>query len=500
MSPDIAIGLVMLIVMIGAIFIGVPISFTLLFLALTFGYLSLGNVVFSLAYFQTIGMMKEELLAAVPLFIFMGFITEQAGLMERLFSAFRMVLAPIRGSLYIVVIVTSTVFAMATGIVGAAVTVLGIMAAPIMIKTGYDAKLSAGAITAGGTLGILIPPSVMLIVMGPVLGVSVADLYSAAFGPGFLLAGIYLVYLIIRSFLNPKLGPPVPKEERVTDIVVIAKEVVIGVLPLLLLITATLGSILAGLATPTEASGIGALGALILAVVYRRLTYAGLKQAVISATLTSSMVLLLAVTSNIFGAVFARMGTANWVTDAMVSLPVPGIVMLAFVIILIFLLGWPFEWPAIILVFLPIFYPVVDSLRPELSKSFGIPEDLFMVWFGSLVAVTMQTAYLSPPVAMSAYYLKQVVKEWSLLTIYKGMFEFMVLQCIAIAVVMFVPSIATYLPEVLRAEQQSMQTEEIDDSQNRLEEDPLKAGQEQQEEEQQQGDSLEKDPLVNPKK
>jgi tripartite ATP-independent transporter DctM subunit len=500
MSPDIAIGLVMLIVMIGAIFIGVPISFTLLFLALTFGYLSLGNVVFSLAYFQTIGMMKEELLAAVPLFIFMGFITEQAGLMERLFSAFRMVLAPIRGSLYIVVIVTSAVFAMATGIVGAAVTVLGIMAAPIMIKTGYDAKLSAGAITAGGTLGILIPPSVMLIVMGPVLGVSVADLYSAAFGPGFLLAGIYLVYLITRSFLNPKLGPPVPKEERVTDIVVIAKEVVIGVLPLLLLITATLGSILAGLATPTEASGIGALGALILAVVYRRLTYAGLKQAVVSATLTSSMVLLLAVTSNIFGAVFARMGTANWVTDAMVSLPVPGIVMLAFVIVLIFLLGWPFEWPAIILVFLPIFYPVVDALRPELSKSLGIPEDLFMVWFGSLVAVTMQTAYLSPPVAMSAYYLKQVVKEWSLLTNYKGMFEFMVLQCIAIAVVMFVPSIATYLPEALRADQQAIKTEEVDDSANRLEEDPLKAGQEQQEEEEQQGDSLEKDPLVNPKK
>jgi len=499
MSADVAIGLVMLVVMIGAIFIGVPISFTLLFLALTFGYLSLGDVVFSLAYFQTIGMMKEELLAAVPLFIFMGFITEQAGLMERLFSAFRMVLAPIRGSLYIVVIVTSAVFAMATGIVGAAVTVLGIMAAPIMIKTGYDAKLSAGAITAGGTLGILIPPSVMLIVMGPVLGVSVADLYSAAFGPGFLLAGIYLIYLITRSFLNPKLGPPVPKEERVTDIVVIAKEVVIGVLPLLLLITATLGSILAGLATPTEASGIGALGALILAVVYRRLTYAGLKQAVVSATLTSSMVLLLAVTSNIFGAVFARMGTANWVTDAMVSLPVPGIVMLAFVIILIFLLGWPFEWPAIILVFLPIFYPVVDALRPELSKSFGIPDDLFMVWFGSLVAVTMQTAYLSPPVAMSAYYLKQVVKEWSLLTIYKGMFEFMVLQCIAIAVVMFVPSIATYLPEALRAEQRSIQTEDVDDSANRLEEDPLKAGQEQQEEEQP-GDSLEKDPLVNPKK
>ena len=496
MSGDVLVGLIMLIVMIGAIFIGIQISFTLLFLALTFGYMSLGRVVFDLAYFQTIGMMKEELLAAVPLFIFMGFITEQAGLMERLFSALRMLLAPVRGSLYIVVILTSTVFAMATGIVGAAVTVLGIMAGPIMIKTKYDPVLSAGAITAGGTLGILIPPSVMLIVMGPVLGVSVADLYAAAFGPGFLLASLYLVYLIVRSMINPKLGPPVPKEERVTDPVAIVREVVVGVLPLALLIAATLGSILAGLATPTEASGVGALGAVILAIVYRRLTFAGIKQAVISATLTSSMVLLLAVTSNIFGAVFARLGTADWITTNLTSLPVPPLVMLGFVVFLLFLLGWPFEWPAIILVFLPIFYPVVDALKPSLSQSFGIPPELFMVWFGALVAVTMQTAYLSPPVAMSAYYLKQVVKEWSLRTIYKGMFEFMVLQCIAIAIVMFVPQIATYLPMQLQAEARAVTTEEVDDSQNRLEEDPLKAGQEEQEEEQ----SLEKDELSNPKK
>jgi len=496
MTGDVLIGLVMLVVMIGAIFIGIQISFTLLFLALTFGYFSLGRVVFDLAYFQTIGMMKEELLAAVPLFIFMGFITEQAGLMERLFSALRMVLAPVRGSLFIVVILTSTVFAMATGIVGAAVTVLGIMAGPIMIKTRYDPVLSAGAITAGGTLGILIPPSVMLIVMGPVLGVSVADLYAAAFGPGFLLAGLYLVYLMGRSFINPRLGPPVPKEERVTSIYAILREVVIGVLPLALLIAATLGSILAGLATPTEASGVGALGALILAVIYRRLTFAGLKQAVISATTTSSMVLLLAVTSNIFGAVFARMGTADWVTGAMTSLPVPPIVMLSFVVILLFLLGWPFEWPAIILVFLPIFYPVVDALKPALSQSFDIPPELFMVWFGALVAVTMQTAYLSPPVAMSAYYLKQVVKEWSLGTIYRGMFQFMVLQCIAIAIVMFVPAIATSFPQRLQAEARATTTEDVDDSMNRLEEDPYKATPE----EEQDQDSLEKDELSKPQK
>ena len=411
MSPDALLGLVMLVVMIFAIFIGFPISFTLLFLALAFGYFGLGQMVFSLAYFQTIGLMKEELLAAVPLFIFMGYITEQAGLMERLFIALRLLLAPIRGSLFAVVILTATIFAMATGIVGAAVTVLGIMAAPIMVKAGYDGRLAAGCITAGGTLGILIPPSVMLIVMGPVLGVSVADLYASAFGPGFLLAGIYLAYLLGRAFFNPKLGPPVPMEERVHSVPVILKEVVIGVVPLVCLIAAALGSILAGLATPTEASAIGALGAIFLAAGYRKLTCAGIKKAVLATTATSSMVLLLAVTSTIFGAVFSRLGTAGWITDAMLALPLPPLVMLVAVIFLIFLLGWPFEWPAIVLVFLPIFYPVIEALKPALGAALGIPEDYVMIWFGALVAVTLQTAFLSPPVAMSAYYLRQVMKD-----------------------------------------------------------------------------------------
>jgi tripartite ATP-independent transporter DctM subunit len=471
-------GLIMLIVMIGAIFIGFPISFTLLFLAFSFGYFGLGEVVFSLAYFQTIGLMKEELFAAVPLFIFMGYLTEQAGLMERLFTAFRLLLAPIRGALFAVVILTATVFAMATGIVGAAVTVLGIMASPIMIKTGYDAKLSAGCITAGGTLGILIPPSVMLIVMGPVIGVSVAELYSAALGPGFLLAGIYLVYLMTRAFLNPKLGPPVPREERVHSLGAMVGEVLIGVVPLLVLIGAVLGSMLVGLATPTEASAIGAFGAALLAIAYRKLSFAGLKQAVLSTTATSSMVLLLAMTSNIFGAVFSRMGTATWITETMLALPFGPVVMLFVVLIIIFILGWPFEWPAIILVFLPIFYPVVEALKPALGQSLGIAPDMVMIWFGAVVAVTLQTAFLSPPVAMSAYYLRQVVRAWSLATIYKGMFEFMVLQVVAIALLIIFPRIATYLPDELRSDIASEKVEQIDDSGNRLEEDPLKAMQE----------------------
>jgi tripartite ATP-independent transporter DctM subunit len=437
MTGDALIGLIMLTVLIGAIFIGVPISFTLLFLALTFGYIGIGPTVYDLAYFQTIGMMKEELLAAVPLFVLMGFITEQAGLMERLFTAFRLLLSRLRGALFLVVILTSTVFAMATGIVGAAVTVLGIMASPIMNKSGYDPELSAGAITAGGTLGILIPPSVMLIVMGPVLGVSVADLYAAAFGPGFMLASIYLIYLMGRSLLNPKLGPPVPVEERVHSSAVILREVALGVIPLAALITATLGSILAGLATPTEASAVGAVGALFLSIAYGRFTFAGLKRALLSTMATSSMVLLLAVTSNVFGAVFARLGTANWITESLLAFQLPPTMMLILILFLIFILGWPFEWPAIVLVFLPIFYPVVKAMNVDL------------IWFGALVAVVLQTAFLSPPVAMSAYYLKQVADNWSLATIYKGMFQFMALQVLAIAILVAFPPIATWLPHTL---------------------------------------------------
>ncbi len=435
------VGLIMLALLIAIIFLGFPIAFTLLALAFAFGYLALGKLVFSLAYFQTIGLMKVEELAAVPLFILMGFVTEQAGLMERLFQAFRLLLAPLRGALYLVVLATATVFAMATGIVGAAVTVLGIMAAPIMIKANYDAKLSAGVITAGGTLGILIPPSVMLIVMGPVMGISVVQLYAAAFGPGFLLASLYIVYSLGRSFLKPSLGPPMPMEERASSGFEILREVVLGMVPLAALITAALGSILAGLATPTEAAGMGALGALLLAAAYRKLTWSNFIAALQNTLVTSSLVLFLAVASNIFGAVFARMGSADLITQTLLGLEMPPWAMIALIMFLVFILGWPFEWPAVILVFLPIFYPVAKQTVDALGLS--------MVWFAALIAVNLQTAFLSPPVAMSAYYLKQVVPQWSLTSIYRGMFEFMFLQVIALILIMLFPDIAMWLPRQL---------------------------------------------------
>jgi tripartite ATP-independent transporter DctM subunit len=267
--------------------------------------------------------------------------------------------------------------------------------------------------------------------------VSVVKLYAAAFGPGFLLAGLYIVYTLGRSYLNPRLGPAVPLGERATSVAELGRAFVVGVVPLALLIGCTLGSILAGLATPTEAASVGASGAMILGFAYRRLTLSGIRQAAVSTLTTSSMVLFLAVTSNVFGAVFARLGTATVVTNALLALPVPPFVMLLIVMALIFLLGWPFEWPAIVLVFLPILYPVIAALKYD------------PIWFGALIAVNLQTAFLSPPVAMSAYYLRSVVPQWDLSTIYRGMMNFMVIQVICLILVLLFPQIALWFPNYL---------------------------------------------------
>ena len=438
-------GLVMLGSMISVIFVGLPISYTLLFIALVFGGIGLGvNLTFNLAYLQIWGFMKDDILPAVPLFIFMGFMVEKAGLMQRLFESLRNILAPVPGSLYLAVLLTATVFAMATGIVGAAVTVLGLLAGPMMVKHGYDTRMSAGAIAAGGTLGILIPPSVMLVVMAPIMGVPVNQLYSAAIVPGFLLAALYIVYCLVRSMLNPTLGPPVPPAERITDIGKLAYEFFSGVVPLLVLIAATLGTILAGVATATEAASCGALGATVLALAYRKLTMPALKEVAISTITTSSMVLFLAVASSVFGAVFTQLGAAGLITGTVAGLPLPDMGKLLVIMAIIFLLGWPFEWPAIVLIFLPIFLPTVEALNIGLSK-----QDM-LLWFGVAVAVNMQTAFLSPPVAMSAYFLKNVMPQWSLGMIYKGMAQFMVIQIFCLGLLLLWPEIVLWLPRTLR--------------------------------------------------
>jgi tripartite ATP-independent transporter DctM subunit len=275
--------------------------------------------------------------------------------------------------------------------------------------------------------------------MGPVLGVSVLQLYAAAFGPGFLLAGMYMVYTMVRSHLNPRLGPPVPKEERVHSIGTILWECLVGMVPVSVLTIATLGVILAGITTSTEAAAMGAAGAIALVLGYGRFTWRGLFSACQSTLATTSMVLFLAVASNVFGAVFARLGTATWITNTLLAVPLPAWGTISLVLFLIFLLGWPFEWPAIVLIFLPMLAPVATGLGYD------------MVWFGTIVAVVLQTAFLSPPVAMSAYYLKQVVKDWSMRDIYRGMYDFMVIQVLCVALVLAFPQIAMWFPEWLAA-------------------------------------------------
>jgi tripartite ATP-independent transporter DctM subunit len=420
-----------------AIFAGFPIAFTLICLSLAFGYAAFGDTVFYLTTLQTLGLMKEDVMVAVPLFIFMGYLLEGGGLMERLFRAVRLLLGPVPGALYVAVLLTATVLSMASGTVGATVAIIGIMAAPTMTRAGYDHRLAAGAITAGGTLGILIPPSVMLVVMGPVMGVSVAELYAAAFGPGFLLAAIFTAWALVRCLLDPRLGPPLPPAERARSLGSLAAELALGMLPHAALILVTLGPILAGMATATEAAGVGVIGTLILVSAYRTLTWTRFKTAVILTAQQSSMMFFLAVASNIFGAVFTRLGSSRLVTDALVGLPLPPLATMLLVMLVIFLLGWPFEWPAIVFVFVPLLQPAILALRID------------PLWFATLIAVNLQTAFLSPPVAMAAYYLKGVAPEWRLTDIYRGMAEFMGLQLLGLALCIAFPPIALWFPHWL---------------------------------------------------
>jgi tripartite ATP-independent transporter DctM subunit len=381
--------------------------------------------------------MTEQTLAAVPLFVFMGIMMENAGLMERLFSAVQLMLSRVRGALFYAVLFVSVIFAAATGIVGASVTILGIMAAKSMNKSGYDVRLAAGTITAGGTLGILIPPSIMLVVMGPIMEIPVTDLFAAAIIPGIMLALLYAAYVTIRCAINPNLGPTLAPEDRADNMLDVFKEFVIGLVPPALLVFAALGSILFGYATPTEAAGCGAVGSLLLALAYKKLTLPKLQEALVKTLEISALIMVLVAASNFFGSVFARLGTPMVLTEFLLGLEMNRYIILAIVLGLIFLLGWPLEWVPIVLIIIPIILPLIEGLGFNLT------------WFAILVAVNLQTAWLSPPVALSAYFLKGVVPEWDLKDIYIGMMQFMVLQVIGLILIVIFPQIALWLPTYL---------------------------------------------------
>src|SRR4029450_5820540 len=415
-----------------------PIAFTLISVGAIGGYVALGPLALHLMTLQFFSVMRDPTLASVPFFLFMGYLLEQSGLMERLFRGVQLALAPVRGSLYLAVLLTATIFAAATGIVGSSVTLLGVMAAPAMTRSGYDIRLSAGAITAGGTLGILIPPSVMLIVMGPVVGVPATDLFAAAVIPGLVLALLYIIYTLVRSYLNPALGPALPLDERAESIGEVVRELAFGIAPVVAAIFAPLGVILAGIATPTDAGAVGAFAVLVMTLLYRRMTWEKFRKAVYSTLLTSCMILLLVAASNSSGAVFSRRGSATLIAESLLQLDLPPTVMLLLILGIIFVLGWPLEWVPIGLIVVPIMLPLVQKLGIDL------------IWFCTLVAVCLQTAWLSPPVALSAYFLQGGVPDWDISDIYAGMMQFMVLQIIGLLLVLYFPQLALWLAAVLR--------------------------------------------------
>jgi TRAP-type mannitol/chloroaromatic compound transport system permease large subunit/TRAP-type mannitol/chloroaromatic compound transport system permease small subunit len=549
------IGLIMLAAMIFVIFIGFPISFTLIFLAFVFGIWGANfKLTTLLMTLNTNSTMLNDQLMAVPLFILMGIVMEAAGLMERLFASIQMIMARVRGSLFIAVLIVSTIFAAATGIVGASVTLLGIMAGATMSRSGYNVQLAAGTITAGGTLGILIPPSIMLIVMGPVLEVSTLDLFRGAFIPGALLASLYLFYTLGRCWLNPELGPILPEADqpKTSDfygaevalisigvlticrvfglglggtfggfvpfgglLVLLATillayrafrninalrivlplaiifhgyllyvnwiagsgtisfillafmlflaalavpiyrsdanerfqfsdiwdEFFAGLMPPTILISFALGSILLGFATPAEAAAMGAFGAILLSLAYRKFTIPGFFDNMIKSLEITVLIMFLVAASNFFGAEFSSLGTPKMMTEMLLGMDMSPYLILILIMALIFLLGWPLEWVPIVLIVVPILLPTVLSLDVH-----GLSQYDLMVWFGILVAVNLQTAWLSPPVALSAYFLKGVVPNWDLKDIYLGMMQFMVIQLIGLILIFIFPQIVLWLP------------------------------------------------------
>jgi tripartite ATP-independent transporter DctM subunit len=435
---DAALGLTQLLLFLFFILLGFPIAFTLMAMGLFFGYLGMGDRIFDLLIQRTYAVMANDVLISVPLFVFMGYIIERANILDRLFRSLQMASGNIPGSLAVATLATCALFATATGIVGAVVTLMGLLAFPAMLRAGYDVKLAAGVVCAGGCLGILIPPSIMLILYGATAGVSVVQLYAAAFIPGVFLASMYIVYAIGIAILKPEVAPRLPPDAVTVPFRVILLNLLTSFFPLALLIAMVLGSILMGLATPSEAAAMGSLGSILLAIAYRAFTLEKLKESVFLTARTSAMVCWLFVGSYIFSSVFGYLGGQSVVEEFVKSLPLNTFTFMLLAQAIIFVLGWPLEWTEIIVIFVPIFLPLLDD--------FGV-DPLF---FGILIALNLQTSFLSPPVAMAAFYLKGVApKHVKIEDIFRGCMPFIYIVVLTMFLVYLFPGMVTWLPETL---------------------------------------------------
>ncbi|MCW5594591.1 MAG: TRAP transporter large permease subunit [Rhodocyclaceae bacterium] len=443
---DPQVALLMMGLFIFIILLGFPIAFTLMAMGVGFGYYAyyqpgqaiIDNRVFYLFTQNTFSVMNNDVLVAVPLFLFMGYVIERANILDRLFHSLQVSMRAIPGSMAVAALITCALFATATGIVGAVVTLMGLLALPAMVKANYDQKIATGVICAGGTLGILIPPSIMLIVYGATSAVSVVKLYAAALIPGFLLAGLYMGYVVARAILNPSLMPKLPRSEASLPFMKVVWMLLTAFFPLAFLILSVLGAILFGLATPTEAAAIGSMGGLLLAAAYRSLTWGRLKEAVYLTARTSAMVCFLFVGSWTFSSVFSYLGGEALIKEFVLGLDLNPVTFLILSQAIIFLLGWPLEWSEIIIIFVPIFLPLLPHFNID------------PIFFGILVALNLQTSFLTPPMAMSAYYLKGVAPPHiQLMTIFKGCLPFLSMVFVAMILVYVFPELVNWLPDKL---------------------------------------------------
>ena len=439
-DPQVAIF--MLSIFIVLVLLGFPVAFTLVAIGVGFGYFAyfqidnlIYNQIFYLLNQNTYSVMENDVLVAIPLFLFMGYVVERANIVSRLFYSLQLATRHLPGSMAVAALVTCAIFSTASGIVGAVVTLMGLLAFPAMVKANYDRGFAAGVICAGGTLGILIPPSIMLIVYAAIAELSVLRLYAAAMIPGILLASFYIVYVVGRAFFNPKLAPK-PLEEEVPSTRVIIFQMFTSVLPLSALIISVLGSILMGLATPAEAAAIGAFGGLFLAFCYKALNWTTLKQSIFLTAKTSAMVCWLFVGSWTFASIFSYLGGHSLIEHWVLALNLEPWQFLVLAQLIIFLLGWPLEWSEIVIIFVPIFLPMLDA--------FGVNP----YFFAMLVALNLQTSFLTPPMAMSAYYLKGVAgNQIELIEIFKSIMPYLFIVIFTMVLMYNFPGIALFLPD-----------------------------------------------------
>ncbi|HEY5673106.1 MAG TPA: TRAP transporter large permease subunit [Malonomonas sp.] len=435
--------ILMFVTLMASIAMGHPLAITLAAVATLFGLIDNGfNLPGLMGLFanNAWGIFLNYTLVAIPLFIFMAQILDRSKVSEGLFDALYNVLGGLRGGLGMAVIVVSTVFAATTGIVGASVVAMGLMAGPALLRRGYDRALSAGIICSSGTLGILIPPSIMLVVYGGLTGqkeTSVGNLFAAAIMPGLLLSVMYLLYVGVRCYLNPKLGPPIPKEDRTATPMEKFSMTMKNFVPPFGLILTVMGTILAGVATPTEAAALGCVGALVLALVSRKLDWKVITEACVSTARTTAMIMALFLGGKFFSVVFLSMGGGDVVADTLLGMDVNRYVVFFIMMTVVFFMGMFIDWAAILLVVVPIFTPIAMDL------------DFNPLWFAMMICINLQTSFLTPPFGYSLFYFKGVAPpEYTMGDVYRGILPFVMIQVIALASLVFFPQIITYLPDV----------------------------------------------------